>query len=120
MGRILVGSGAELSGKSGTNAGRASLAAAGSASLPVRAKPPPIVDLLGAAPMPLRELRHHRVRREALNNNAGLLFVRPAAASLAAHAKLDAPRRNRRWAVSSVVSHGALPASWQGSYKVRN
>jgi hypothetical protein len=64
---------------------------------------PPIVDLLGAAPMPLRELRNHRGRREALNNNAGLLFIWPAATPLAARVKLDAPRGNQLWAVSSVV-----------------
>ena len=37
-------------------------------------QPPPIMDLLGAAPMPLRERRDHYVRRETLNHDPRLLF----------------------------------------------
>ena len=72
-------------------------------------QPPPIVDLLGAAPMPLRELRHNHARREAFNHDAGLLFVWPAAAPRASRVKLDPPRRDRPWVVESVVKKVHCP-----------
>jgi hypothetical protein len=66
-------------------------------------QPPPIVYLLRTASMPLRELRDHYVRRQALNHNARLRLVRPAAPFLAAGVNLDPARRKWLRAVTSVV-----------------
>jgi hypothetical protein len=64
---------------------------------------PPVVDLLRPASMALRDLRHHRIRRQALQDNARLQLVGPATPAGRAGEQLHAPRR-MPWVVRSVVS----------------
>ena len=65
-------------------------------------QPPPIVNLLRAASMLLRQLRYYCARREALHHDAGLRLIGPAPPLLTARVKLDTARRNRLWVVRIV------------------
>ena len=53
--------------------------------------------------MALRDICHHRARRQALQDDARLYLVGPATPASCAGEKLNAPRRMRRWVVRSVV-----------------
>ena len=61
------------------------------------------MDLLGPASMVLRDLRHDRVRRQALQHDARLQLIGPATPSRRARKQLHAPRRTPPWVVRSVV-----------------
>ncbi len=66
-------------------------------------KPPPIVNLLRPASMPLSQLRHNYARSQALHHNARLNVVRPAPPLLTAREQLDPSWGYGPWVVRSVV-----------------
>jgi hypothetical protein len=63
----------------------------------------PVMDLLRPAPTTLCDLRHHRIRRKALQDDARLQLIRPATPARCAREQLHAPRHTPLWVVRSVV-----------------